>query len=110
MNWPALLLAFASLPVQATDTEGQLLYQQRCAACHDSGQVGIPPRAQLHARGSDFIVDKLLLGSMQAQTLGLSEAQISDIAHYLTQDPAPVEQNPAVPAPAQPPPQQPATR
>lgn len=86
-------------PSVATPPEGQQLYQQRCAACHESGQSGIPPRAQLQARGSDFIVDKLLLGSMQAQTLGLSEEQISAIAHYLALQP-PVQS--PVPAPAPP--------
>lgn len=93
-------VARATEPPLSPPPEGQQLYQQRCAACHESGQSGIPPRAQLHARGADFIVDKLLLGSMQAQTLGLSEEQISAIAHYLASEPPALPPAP-VPASAQ---------
>lgn len=101
-----LLLAAASTAAGAAEPEGQALYQQRCAPCHESGQSGIPPRAQLHSRSADFIAEKLLLGSMQAQTLGLSEQQISEIAQYLAQEPPPPPAQtvpPAQPAtPAQP--------
>jgi mono/diheme cytochrome c family protein len=72
---------------QAFAGEGEQLYQQRCAPCHDTGQAGVPPRAQLASRSSEFIAEKLLLGSMQAQTLGLSEAQIALIADYLARQP-----------------------
>jgi mono/diheme cytochrome c family protein len=71
--------------IPAFGAEGEQLYLQRCAACHNSGQTGIPPRSQLASRPKEFIIDKLMLGSMQSQTLGLSEAQIALIASYLIQ-------------------------
>jgi mono/diheme cytochrome c family protein len=92
--WPSLAALVAlMLPaaMSASAAEGEQLYLQRCAACHDSGQAGIPPRTQLVARTNQFIAEKLLLGSMQAQTLGLSEAQITQIADYLS---APVKATP----------------
>ncbi len=83
-----LAICFATLPLAALPAaadEGPALYEARCAACHDHPQTGIPPRAQLASRSLEFIMEKLLLGSMQTQTLGLSEAQIKELALFLTQ-------------------------
>jgi hypothetical protein len=64
---------------------GQQLYAERCRACHDSNESGIPPTAKMSALKTDVIVEKLLLGSMQTQALGLSERQIGQIAVFLIQ-------------------------
>ena len=65
-------------------TDGARLYAERCRACHESNQSGIPAVDALRSLKSDAIVEKLLLGSMQTQTLGLTERQIGLIALYLT--------------------------
>ncbi len=64
-------------------TEGGRLYAERCRACHESNQSGIPAAEKLRGLKSDAIVEKLLLGSMQTQALGLTERQIRRIALYL---------------------------
>lgn len=63
---------------------GQQLYAERCRACHDSNQSGIPATDQLSKLKADAIVEKVLLGSMQTQALGLSERQLGQIAAFLT--------------------------
>lgn len=64
--------------------EGARLYAERCRACHESSQPGIPAAETLLSLKSDAIVEKLLLGSMQTQALGLTERQIGQVAIYLT--------------------------
>ncbi len=59
------------------------LYQRRCATCHESGDPAIPSRAQIAARPRSWVIEKLMLGSMQAQALGLSEIEITQLADYL---------------------------
>jgi outer membrane protein assembly factor BamB len=63
--------------------DGGRLYAERCRACHESSQSGIPPVEKLYGQKADAIVEKLLLGSMQTQALGLTEQQIGQIALYL---------------------------
>jgi mono/diheme cytochrome c family protein len=65
--------------------DGARLYAERCRACHESNQSGIPAVEILRNLKSDAVVEKLLLGSMQTQALGLTERQIGQIALYLTQ-------------------------
>jgi mono/diheme cytochrome c family protein len=69
--------------------EGRALYQQRCAACHDQDRPDVPSRQQMATRTVAFIVDKLAFGSMQTQALGLSDAQIEQLASYLATGGAP---------------------
>ncbi len=64
--------------------DGARLYAERCRACHESNQSGIPAVEILRNLKSDAIVEKLLLGSMQTQALGLTELQIGQVALYLT--------------------------
>jgi mono/diheme cytochrome c family protein len=77
------LLLLAGAPCLAED--GAALYAARCAACHDHPQTGIPPKAQLTSRPTEFIVEKLTFGSMSANALGLSDEQITLIARYLSE-------------------------
>jgi hypothetical protein len=63
--------------------DGGRLYTERCRACHESNQSGIPAVEKLYGQKADAIVEKLLLGSMQTQALGLTERQIGQIALYL---------------------------
>ncbi len=75
--------AVAPAASAADFSDGSRLYAERCRACHESNQSGIPALEKLHSLKSDAIVEKLLLGSMQTQALGLTERQIGQIALYL---------------------------
>jgi mono/diheme cytochrome c family protein len=59
------------------------LYAARCGACHDQQRADVPARAQLAARTPEFIIDKMAFGSMQAQALGLDDAQLVALARWL---------------------------
>lgn len=67
----------------ASSAEASALYAVRCASCHDQQRPDVPPRAQVAQRGRAFIVEKLVFGSMQAQALGLTDAQIDALARWL---------------------------
>ena len=62
---------------------GGLLYRLRCASCHDSAAAGVPTRQDISARPRGFVLEKILFGSMQTHSLGLTEAQIGAIAAFL---------------------------
>jgi mono/diheme cytochrome c family protein len=88
----AVALPAAAMPETAAISDADLLdggrlYVERCRACHESNQSGVPPPDRLTSLKSDVIVEKLLLGSMQTQALGLTERQIGQIARYLTRQP-----------------------
>lgn len=63
--------------------EGEGLFQERCAACHDGGIPGIPTRAKLGTFSSDQIISALTEGLMFEQAYGLSADEISEIARYI---------------------------
>ena len=60
------------------------IYLQRCSACHDVVREGVPLRIKLMGLTEEAIVDKLKFGSMQPQALGLDDAAIASLAHWLT--------------------------
>jgi mono/diheme cytochrome c family protein len=71
-------------PVAAdSGLDGEALFKQRCAVCHDHPQGNIPPRAMLESRSRAYIVDTLTHGAMRAQAAGLSANDIDAIAGYL---------------------------
>ncbi|MEP7044461.1 MAG: ThuA domain-containing protein [Dokdonella sp.] len=63
--------------------DGNALYTQRCAACHEHAQGNIPPRRQIAARGREGIVEALAQGAMRAQAQDLSREEIEAVADYL---------------------------
>ncbi|MCL6710663.1 ThuA domain-containing protein [Pseudomonas sp. R2.Fl] len=74
-------------PVAAdSGLDGEALFKQRCAVCHDHPQGNIPPRAMLESRSRAYIVDTLTHGAMRAQAAGLSANDIDAIAGYLDGD------------------------
>jgi len=52
--------------------------------CHDKPTGRIPPRAQIVKRSNEDIIQSLTTGSMKQWAEGLSAAQISALASYLT--------------------------
>ncbi|MEP6907634.1 MAG: cytochrome c, partial [Pseudoxanthomonas sp.] len=75
-----------SVPVVVdTGLDGETIYKQRCAACHDYPQGNIPPRALIARRSHPYIVDVLTNGAMRPQAAGLGVGDIKAVARYLKQ-------------------------
>lgn len=64
--------------------EGEEIYRQRCAMCHDNAQDRIPPRFILARRSADEVILALTGGPMKQQAEGLSADQIRAVAVYVT--------------------------
>jgi polyvinyl alcohol dehydrogenase (cytochrome) len=102
------LLALQAAPLQGSqehaapvpqeppsNKEGEALFKQRCTACHEGGVPKAPNRAALKQMSAENVRFALLSGSMRLQGMGLTPAQIADIAQYLTDKLPGKEQLPA---------------
>ncbi len=76
--------AGAGAPTGTRAPDGATLYAQRCAKCHDHGAGHIPSREALANRPSTNIVMTLLTGAMRPEAAGLSRADATAIASFLT--------------------------
>ncbi len=76
-------LVAISAPTLAQN-EGPVLYQQRCAICHESPEDYTPPKSTFAFRSAQFVVDTLTKGAMQPQAQGLSSKQIVAVAEFVT--------------------------
>lgn len=78
-----------------TSPEGEAIYKQRCAVCHDNAQERIPPLFLIRRRSAEDVIQTLTSGVMKQQASGLSTAQIRALAIHLTgKEPgAPIENN-----------------
>jgi len=65
-------------------TEGREIYQQNCAGCHESGAGRAPLRFVLLQLAPRAIREALTNGAMRLQGSGLSPAQKTAVAEYLT--------------------------
>jgi outer membrane protein assembly factor BamB len=63
--------------------DGKLVYEQRCAGCHENPGGRVPPRELISSRTHDYIVAALTDGVMRVQAEGLSAAEIEAVARYL---------------------------
>jgi mono/diheme cytochrome c family protein len=84
----AVLTAAAALGAPAAASaqalpNGEQLYVQRCAACHDQGLGGAPARTVISTRSHDSIVTTLSTGVMQPMASGLKPEEIAALATYL---------------------------
>ncbi len=78
-----------------TSPEGEALYKQRCAVCHDNSQDRIPPLFLIRRRSAEDVIQTLTSGPMKQQASGLGADQIRALAIHLTgkQPGAPIETN-----------------
>lgn len=67
-----------------TSPEGEAIYKQRCAMCHDSPQDRVPPLFLLRRRSAEDVIQTLTDGAMKQQATGLSADQIRSLAIHLT--------------------------
>lgn len=72
------------MATQAKFPEGQQVYQEQCATCHEGGLARAPQRVLLNYMTADRILDALVGGAMRAQGDALSEKQRIDVAQYLS--------------------------
>ena len=80
-------LPFPAEPYQQPATvspEGEALYKQRCAMCHDNPQDRIPPLFLIRRRSAEDVIQTLTTGAMKQQASGLTAAQITALAVHLT--------------------------
>jgi polyvinyl alcohol dehydrogenase (cytochrome) len=78
----ALLSACATLPATAADS-GEMIYQKRCASCHDSGREGTPPRDALKQLSVARILRVLDFGVMVNIAYVLNRDERDAVAKFL---------------------------
>ena len=81
---PLFAQAFAQQQEPSANKEGEALYKQRCAACHEGGVPKAPNRAALKQMSAENVRFALMNGAMIVQGIGLSASQIAGIAEFLT--------------------------
>ena len=64
--------------------QGETLYQQKCASCHDNPSGRIPPKATIANNTPTFITQALLDGVMASQARGLTLHDMTSVAAYLS--------------------------
>lgn len=69
---------------QILKAQGESIYEQRCAACHDNPVNRIPPKIVIGMLPPDTVVTALTQGKMQSMAAGLTADQIKSVATYLT--------------------------
>ncbi len=92
--WPdAAAALYQQTPL--TSPEGEALYKQNCAVCHDEPLDRVPPLFLIRRRSAEDVIQTLTTGSMKQQASGLSADQIRALAIHLTgkQPSAPVQEN-----------------
>ncbi len=85
--WLAPLMGLGIATAAAADgtVEGDAIYQQRCAACHDHPREQIPPKTVLSSKPKPRIIQALTNGIMQPMAAGLTPSQIDTLAAYLVE-------------------------
>jgi polyvinyl alcohol dehydrogenase (cytochrome) len=80
-----LLAAFCVSAAFAAGPDGEALYKQRCAGCHDGkAQPRMPARDELKARTPEDIYRAMFEGAMTAQSAGLAPDEGRAIARFVT--------------------------
>jgi polyvinyl alcohol dehydrogenase (cytochrome) len=67
--------------------DGAALYQARCATCHENAVERTPSREVLSKNPASFILASLRTGAMAPMAEGLSPAEMTAIARYVSQVP-----------------------
>ncbi|WP_409413233.1 PQQ-binding-like beta-propeller repeat protein [Altererythrobacter sp. MF3-039] len=65
------------------ENPAEALYQEHCAACHDSGQTEAPTKAAIRNATMQSLVETMTTGVMQQQAANMSPAEIRILADYL---------------------------
>jgi polyvinyl alcohol dehydrogenase (cytochrome) len=76
--------AAAQQPPAPGQADGAAVFKQACASCHQAGQTTVPPPEALRALAPEAIVNSLTNGKMTVQGAGLTPAQRTAVAQFLT--------------------------
>ena len=77
----------AASQVAAGGIDGAALYQTRCAGCHEHATDRIPSREVLGQNPASFILGTLRNGAMAPMAQGLSVAEMTAVARYVSKVP-----------------------
>ena len=81
--WAMVFLT--AMAVYAAAPDGEALYKEHCAMCHDgAAQARMPTHDELHARTPEAVYQAMSEGAMKTQSTGLSPDDERAIARYLT--------------------------
>ena len=64
--------------------QGEKLYQQKCASCHDNPTGRIPPKATIANNTPTFLVSTMLEGVMRPMAAGMAPHDMASVAAYLS--------------------------
>lgn len=76
--WSIFVSSLSAAPVS-----GETVYQQRCAACHDSGSARVPPRDELKKLSVTRILRAMDFGVMNNISSKLRQDEREAVATYL---------------------------
>ncbi len=74
----------AELAQASTSPDGALLYETRCASCHDRAEERTPHRDVIAQNSPAFIYAAMSKGLMQPMSVGLNDEEMKSIALYLS--------------------------
>src|SRR5262245_54431218 len=80
------LIALA-VPALAQQPNGEGVFKQACASCHNETSTTAPPPAVLRQMTAESIFNAMTLGRMQIQAISLSEADQRAVAVFLAGKP-----------------------
>lgn len=88
-------LLAAAQEKSVANKEGEALYGERCASCHDAGVSRAPSRAAMSEIPSEDIRSSLTTGRMNSQGANLTAEQIDAVSRFLSTQAAAQQQQPA---------------
>jgi polyvinyl alcohol dehydrogenase (cytochrome) len=85
MSLCRLALGIVCLPALfAAAPDGEALYKQRCAMCHDNATDRIPPRGVLATYRPETVIRSLTTGTMREHGKGMSDEEKQVVARFIT--------------------------
>jgi polyvinyl alcohol dehydrogenase (cytochrome) len=82
--WCVIVSAGAQAQSAAPDTQGEGVYREHCATCHEAGVPRAANRTGLASLSAEKVRSALTDGLMRTQAAGLSPAQRDAVVHFLT--------------------------
>src|SRR5262245_18502286 len=79
----AFVLALSAPSLAAATVSGEVVYKERCASCHDSGNSRVPPRDELKKLSAARILRTLHFGVMSSVAAKLNQEEREAVAGYL---------------------------
>jgi polyvinyl alcohol dehydrogenase (cytochrome) len=78
------LLAAAYAPASFAARDGEAVYNLQCAACHNGGNERAPRREAFTSLEPELVLKALIDGPMAAQGRALNDAEMHNVATFLT--------------------------